>query len=161
MERFPSAVRRRTVLKGMAAVSAGLLGASRSGSSVGEIATKPARVHPSVPASRPLTKSWLAKQHAAGDDGTELSDPKARFMRRGWVDAVVPGTVLTTLLNNGLIDDPYFGLNNQEIPDAGPATLLHTRTGSARHWTCRTERAAMVAASSWTCAGSTTPPMCT
>jgi mannosylglycoprotein endo-beta-mannosidase len=123
MERFPSAVRRRTVLKGMAAVSAGLLGAARSGSSVGEIATKPARVHPSVPASRPLTKSWLAKQHAAGDDGTELSDPKARFMRRGWVDAVVPGTVLTTLLNNGLIDDPYFGVNNQEIPDAGPSNV--------------------------------------
>lgn len=31
--------------------------------------------------------------------------------------AVVPGTVLTTLLANKLIPDPFYGMNNQKIPD--------------------------------------------
>ncbi len=35
----------------------------------------------------------------------------------GWMDAVVPGTVLTTLLHNEKIPDPFVGLNNELIPD--------------------------------------------
>ena len=31
--------------------------------------------------------------------------------------ATVPGTVLTTLLNNRLIPDPFYGMNNERIPD--------------------------------------------
>ncbi len=31
--------------------------------------------------------------------------------------ATVPGTVLTTLLNNKLVPDPLYGMNNQKIPD--------------------------------------------
>ena len=38
-----------------------------------------------------------------------------------WMSAVVPGTVLTTLVKNGLVPDPYWGLNNKiemrKIPD--------------------------------------------
>ena len=38
-----------------------------------------------------------------------------------WMPAVVPGTVLTTLVKNGLVPDPYWGLNNKiemrKIPD--------------------------------------------
>ena len=30
----------------------------------------------------------------------------------GWDDAVVPGTVLTTLVRRGVFPDPYYGLNN-------------------------------------------------
>ncbi len=30
---------------------------------------------------------------------------------------VVPGTILTTLLHNKLIPDPFFGMNNNLIPD--------------------------------------------
>ena len=33
------------------------------------------------------------------------------------MEAVVPGTVLTTLLHNHLVPDPFVGLNNNEIPD--------------------------------------------
>jgi hypothetical protein len=36
----------------------------------------------------------------------------------GWYDATVPGTVLTTLVNEGVYPDPYFGLNNLEIPES-------------------------------------------
>ncbi len=34
-----------------------------------------------------------------------------------WMPAVVPGTVLTTLLENEKIPDPFFGMNNEKIPD--------------------------------------------
>ncbi|WP_290708136.1 glycoside hydrolase family 2 TIM barrel-domain containing protein, partial [Flavihumibacter sp. CACIAM 22H1] len=34
-----------------------------------------------------------------------------------WEPAVVPGTVLTTLLENKKIPDPFYGMNNTKIPD--------------------------------------------
>ena len=34
-----------------------------------------------------------------------------------WYNATVPGTVLTTLVNQGVYPDPYIGLNNMQIPD--------------------------------------------
>ena len=36
---------------------------------------------------------------------------------RSWYNATVPGTVLTTLVNQGVYPDPYFGINNVYIPD--------------------------------------------
>ncbi|MDE7346127.1 MAG: glycoside hydrolase family 2 [Muribaculaceae bacterium] len=35
-----------------------------------------------------------------------------------WLNAVVPGTVLTSLVDNGVYPDPYYGLNNMSIPDS-------------------------------------------
>lgn len=35
-----------------------------------------------------------------------------------WYNAKVPGTVLTTLVNEGVYPDPYYGLNNLYIPDS-------------------------------------------
>ena len=34
-----------------------------------------------------------------------------------WYSATVPGTVLTTLVDQGVYPDPYYGLNNMFIPD--------------------------------------------
>jgi hypothetical protein len=48
-------------------------------------------------------------------DGARISQPK--FATAGWLEATVPGTVLTTLINNHLQPDPFYGLNNQKIPD--------------------------------------------
>ena len=48
-------------------------------------------------------------------DGTELTGNN--FTPVGWMDAVVPGTILTTLLHNKKIPDPFFGMNNTLIPD--------------------------------------------
>jgi len=45
------------------------------------------------------------------------------FNTKDWYNATVPGTVLTTLVNQGEYPDPYFGLNNMSIPD----TLAHTK----------------------------------
>lgn len=70
----------------------------------------------SQPLLYPLDENWKAKR--ASDvliDGNELTSLK--FNPEGWIDAVVPGTVLTTLLHNRLVPDPFFGLNNNLIPD--------------------------------------------
>jgi mannosylglycoprotein endo-beta-mannosidase len=47
--------------------------------------------------------------------GEEIS--QTNFPLTGWMPAVVPGTVLTTLLANNLIPDPFYGMNNKQIPD--------------------------------------------
>ena len=47
--------------------------------------------------------------------GAGISQPK--FATAGWLEATVPGTVLTTLINNHLQPDPFYGMNNQKIPD--------------------------------------------
>ncbi len=40
-----------------------------------------------------------------------------KFNTSNWYNAVVPGTVLTTLVQQGIYPDPYIGLNNMAIPD--------------------------------------------
>ena len=63
-----------------------------------------------------LKENWKARR--AIDvlaDGTEITS--ADFKPAGWIKAAVPGTVLTTLLNNNMIPDPFFGMNNNLIPD--------------------------------------------
>ena len=47
--------------------------------------------------------------------GEKLSDPS--FILSGWLPATVPGTVLTTQLNNRFVPDPFWGMNNKKIPD--------------------------------------------
>jgi beta-galactosidase/beta-glucuronidase len=49
-------------------------------------------------------------------DGAVLSRPGYR--EQHWYAAVVPGTVLTTLIARGLYPDPDFGLDNLAIPDS-------------------------------------------
>lgn len=49
------------------------------------------------------------------DKGEKIST--ASYSLSGWKNAVVPGTVLTTQLVNGEIPDPFYGMNNEEIPD--------------------------------------------
>ncbi|MGC9260945.1 MAG: glycosyl hydrolase 2 galactose-binding domain-containing protein [Phycisphaerae bacterium] len=46
----------------------------------------------------------------------EVSAPM--FDSRNWYQATVPGTVLTTLVDQGVFPEPLFGLNNLQIPEA-------------------------------------------
>lgn len=48
-------------------------------------------------------------------DGIAISS--LGYSLSGWLPAVVPGTVLTTLLENKLVPDPFYGMNNEKIPD--------------------------------------------
>ena len=63
-----------------------------------------------------LNSGWLCMNiQKVKSSGEELSAPTFPLSR--WIPATVPGTVLTTLLDNKLIPDPFYGMNNQKIPD--------------------------------------------
>jgi len=63
-----------------------------------------------------LNSGWLcmpiAKTKATGN---EISN--TAFSTQNWQQAIVPGTVLTTMLANKEVPDPFFGMNNKLIPD--------------------------------------------
>lgn len=56
------------------------------------------------------------------DDVTNMLSTGSAFNEsvstQGWYDAVVPGTVLTSLVAAGKYPDPYYGLNNLSITDS-------------------------------------------
>jgi hypothetical protein len=63
-----------------------------------------------------LHDNWKAKRVTdVTADGSEITGTD--YKPDGWLDAVVPGTILTTLLHNNQIPDPFFGMNNNLIPD--------------------------------------------
>jgi len=60
--------------------------------------------------------AWhLSAAGAIDAGGLQLSQPTYR--EENWYAAVVPGTVLTTLIARGVYPDPDHGLNNLAIPD--------------------------------------------
>ena len=63
-----------------------------------------------------IHSDWYArKANEVKMDGNRLS--AAPLDKTGWFPAGVPGTVLTTLLENHMYPAPEFGLNNNLIPD--------------------------------------------
>ena len=87
-----------------------------------------------------LNEGWRCQKaeyvHETGEQLTRtLADirseepiPDKDSLGRIWSPAVVPGTVLTTLLHNQTIPDPFYGMNNELIPDiykTGPAEYTY------------------------------------
>src|ERR1044072_3458574 len=63
-----------------------------------------------------LNAGWQCANIAkVTDKGDALSSPAHTLS--GWMPATVPGTVLTTLLDNKQVPDPFYGMNNEKIPD--------------------------------------------
>ena len=63
-----------------------------------------------------LNSGWTcAKMGDVPLQGKTISVPGTPLP--GWKPAVVPGTVLTTLLANKEIPDPFYGMNNERIAD--------------------------------------------
>ncbi len=63
-----------------------------------------------------LNEGWKAKRSTdVTVDGTAITSSDYKFY--DWMDAVVPGTLLTTLLHNEQVPDPFYGMNNDLIPD--------------------------------------------
>ncbi|WP_230383652.1 glycoside hydrolase family 2 protein [Pedobacter endophyticus] len=63
-----------------------------------------------------LNTGWLCNNiKEVKVDGAQIS--KAGFVLDNWMQATVPGTVLTTLLNNKKVPDPFYGMNTEKIPD--------------------------------------------
>jgi Exo-beta-D-glucosaminidase Ig-fold domain/F5/8 type C domain/Glycosyl hydrolases family 2 len=68
--------------------------------------------------SVPVESGWdLTLDDWAGTaDGAELSKPGQDTS--GWLPATVPGTVLASLVEQGHLPDPVFGMNNLHVPEA-------------------------------------------
>ncbi|KAG0622089.1 hypothetical protein M758_3G071400 [Ceratodon purpureus] len=68
-----------------------------------------------------LNEGWVAARASDVElSGRDLTTSQCPSLKSdSWIEAVVPGTVLTTLLKNDLIPDPFYGLNNLEVPDIG------------------------------------------
>ncbi len=63
-----------------------------------------------------LNNGWQCKiASSVVQTGEQISMPAT--LLQGWQPAVVPGTVLTTLLANKEIPDPFYGMNNKAIAD--------------------------------------------
>ena len=59
----------------------------------------------------PLESGWdLTMDDWAGGEGAELSEPEVDTSR--WLPATVPGTVLTSLVDQGHLPDPVAGLRS-------------------------------------------------
>ncbi len=78
---------------------------------------------PAEPALRAVgERSWtlgawqMAAAATVAADGARVS--VADFGAPGWYPAIVPGTVLTTLIARGVYPDPTYGLNNMAIPES-------------------------------------------
>jgi mannosylglycoprotein endo-beta-mannosidase len=61
------------------------------------------------------------------DRGEQISAPA--YPLKNWLPAVVPGTVLGTMLENKLVPDPFYGMNNERIPD-----IFNTGPGHYTWW---------------------------
>ena len=83
----------------------------------------PARADATLPAPIELTSGWQLQDAAkVTAPGAEIASPA--FGPSGWYAAVVPGTVLTSLVKNGVYPDPLYGENGR--PATIPDTLSRT-----------------------------------
>ncbi|XP_010528880.1 PREDICTED: mannosylglycoprotein endo-beta-mannosidase [Tarenaya hassleriana] len=67
-----------------------------------------------------LDSGWIAARSTeVGYCGVELTttNPPSIGADSPWMEAVVPGTVLATLVKNKAIPDPFYGLENETITD--------------------------------------------
>ena len=70
---------------------------------------------PAMAVSVPLRTGWrLQSGCVVKSGGEQISLP--RYAPSGWMDAVVPGTVLGSQVADGIFPDPFFGMNLRKIP---------------------------------------------
>jgi hypothetical protein len=63
-----------------------------------------------------LNDGWVcANMGSVKTTGEKIS--VSAYNVKSWMPATVPGTVLTSLLNNKKVPDPFYGMNNEQIPD--------------------------------------------
>ncbi|MGA2048393.1 MAG: sugar-binding domain-containing protein [Terracidiphilus sp.] len=82
-----------------------------------------ASAQPALRAPLVLSRDWQLQDVAKVlETGAEVS--ASAFKTTGWYAATVPGTVLTTLVNNHVYPEPLYGENNR--PEKIPEILAHT-----------------------------------
>jgi len=76
-----------------------------------------------IPQPSVLASGWQLQDIAkAPESGAQIST--VAFAANGWYAATVPGTVLTSLVNDHVYPEPLYGENNR--PEIIPESLVHT-----------------------------------
>ncbi|HEX4004703.1 MAG TPA: glycoside hydrolase family 2 TIM barrel-domain containing protein [Acidobacteriaceae bacterium] len=80
-----------------------------------------------LPASIEIGSGWQLQDSAkVPDPGSVLST--AGYKPQGWLAATVPGTILTSLVNDHVYPEPLYGENNRTIPESLNKTPWWYRT---------------------------------
>lgn len=74
-------------------------------------------LEPVSPGTWKIAGNWKLQAAPKVADGPQ-SLSSIGFHPNSWMDATVPGTVLTTMVDRGIYPDPDFGLNNMAIPES-------------------------------------------
>ena len=63
----------------------------------------------------PISSGWKmqSSEKLTNIDDATISSPD--FDTQSWYESIVPGTVLGSMTTNGVIEDPYFGINMQHV----------------------------------------------
>ncbi|HEX4038401.1 MAG TPA: glycoside hydrolase family 2 TIM barrel-domain containing protein [Acidobacteriaceae bacterium] len=81
----------------------------------------------SQPPAMEIAAGWQLQDSAqVSASGAALSAKD--YQPQGWKPATVPGTVLTSLVNDGVYPDPLYGENNRAIPESLNKTAWWYRT---------------------------------
>ncbi len=79
------------------------------------LSSLPARMAAAADDAVPLLTGWkLQSGCAVKSTGDRISLPD--YPPAGWIDAIVPGTVLGSQVAAGVFPDPFFGMNLRKIP---------------------------------------------
>ncbi|RLD66301.1 MAG: hypothetical protein DRI95_06955 [Bacteroidetes bacterium] len=62
-----------------------------------------------------LSENWKLQRNSKLADKTGDVISQSNFKTDNWLNAVVPGTVMGSLVANGEVKDPYFGINLKNI----------------------------------------------
>ena len=81
----------------------------------------------SAQASVQTVEGWQMQDSAKVSESPAIVSTAA-FHQQGWYKATVPGTVLTTLVNNGVYREPLYGENMRAIPESLNKTSYWYRT---------------------------------
>lgn len=65
-----------------------------------------------------LSEGWTMREAPLVQGSGEQLSSAASADTASWMRATVPGTALTTMVDNGMYPDPDFGLNNMVIPES-------------------------------------------
>jgi hypothetical protein len=99
-----------------------------AGAALAQGQSKPAQSK-STPAPVELTSGWQLQDSAKVPDAGAAVSAKT-WQPTGWIAATVPGTVLTSMVNDGIYPEPMYGENNREtvIPESLNKTSYWYRT---------------------------------
>jgi hypothetical protein len=77
----------------------------------------PLRAQTALPAPVELSSGWQLQDAAkVSDAGAAISSET--YNPQGWLAATVPGTVLTSMVNDGVYPEPLYGENSRQIPES-------------------------------------------